>query len=63
MKKYEVKVSLRYTTDFVVEANDVYEANAKAENLAGQSYTVYNPDNDQHYSFDYITAYDPEEIN
>jgi glycosyltransferase involved in cell wall biosynthesis len=62
MTQYIVKVSLEYNTDFTVEANDVYEANAKAEALALESYTVYNSDIEEHCGFDFITGFDPEEV-
>ena len=62
MKKYDVKVALRYNTSVSVEANDIYEANAMAENLVADVYTVYNADSEEHDSFGFITAYEPEEI-
>jgi hypothetical protein len=62
MTKYNVKVALEFRTDVVVEANDVYEANAKAEELVSGFYSVYDSDSEQNSSFDYITGYDPEEI-
>ena len=63
MAQYEVKVTLEYDTDFIVEANDVYEANAKAEELASQTYAVYNSDTEEKCGFDSVTGYDPEELS
>ena len=62
MKRYEVKVALEYRTSVIVEANDIYEANSMAENLVADTYTAYNSDVEQHYSFGFITAYEPEEV-
>ena len=62
MKKYEVQVALEYRTSVVVQANDIYEANAIAQNLCADTYTVYNSDSEDHDSFGFITAYEPEEI-
>jgi hypothetical protein len=62
MTKYNVRISLEFKTDVVVDASDVYEANAKAEDLAAGLYSVYDSDSDQNYSFHSITGYDPEEI-
>ena len=62
MKRYEVKVALEYRTSVVVEARDIYEANAIAENLVADIYTVYNSDSESNYSFNFITAYEPEEL-
>jgi hypothetical protein len=62
MKEYEVKVALRYDTSVIVEAKDIYEANAIAENLVADIYTVYNSDSEEHDSFGFITAYEPEEV-
>jgi hypothetical protein len=62
MKRYEVKVMLDFETTVIVEANDVYEANEIAKEEVGSSFTVYNSDLEDYYSWDYITAYDPEEI-
>jgi hypothetical protein len=62
MKNYDVKVSLSYKTKVSVQANDIYEANAMAENLVADVYTVYNADSEEHDSFGSITAYEPEEV-
>ena len=62
MKKYNVSVALEYRTSVVVEAKDIYEANAMAENLLADTYTVYNADSEEHDSFGFITAYEPEEV-
>jgi hypothetical protein len=62
MAKYEVKVALRYDTSVIVEATDIYEANTMAEDLCADTYTVYNSDSEEHKSFGFITAYEPEEI-
>jgi hypothetical protein len=62
MKKYEVKVALEYRTTVIVQASDIYEANAMAENLCADTYTVYNSDSEEHDSFGFITAYEPEEV-
>jgi hypothetical protein len=62
MKKYNVSVALEYRTSVVVEAKDIYEANAIAENLVADVYTVYNADSEEHDSFGFITAYEPEEV-
>lgn len=62
MKRYEVNVALEYRTSVIVEATDIYEANAMAENLVAGMYTVYDSDSEEHDSFDFITAYEPEEI-
>jgi hypothetical protein len=62
MKEYEVKVALSYKTKVSVQANDIYEANAMAENLVADVYTVYNADSEEHDSFGSITAYEPEEV-
>jgi hypothetical protein len=62
MKEYKVKVSLEYRTSVIVQANDIYEANAIAENLATDIYTIYNADSEEHDSFDFIIAYEPEEV-
>jgi hypothetical protein len=62
MAKYEVSVALEYRTSVIVEATDIYEANAMAENLVADTYTVYNSDSEEHKSFGFITAYEPEEV-
>jgi hypothetical protein len=62
MAEYVVKVSLEFNTDFIVEANDVYQANSMAEALALESYSVYNNDSKEYQSWDYITGFDPEEV-
>jgi hypothetical protein len=33
-----------------------------AENLCADTYTVYNSDSEEHDSFGFITAYEPEEV-
>jgi hypothetical protein len=63
MKEYKVSVSLSYETSVIVQANDIYEANAMAENLCADIYTVYNSDSEEHDSFGFITAYEPEEVS
>jgi hypothetical protein len=62
MKSYDVKVALSYRVRVSVQANDIYEANAMAENLVADTYTVYNSDSEEHDSFGSITAYEPEEV-
>jgi hypothetical protein len=62
MKEYEVKVALEYRTSVIVQAKDIYEANTIAENLVADIYTVYNADSEEHDSFGFITAYEPEEV-
>ena len=62
MAKYEVSVALEYRTSVIVEATDIYEANAMAENLCADTYTVYNSDSEEHHSFGFITGYEPEEL-
>jgi hypothetical protein len=63
MKEYRVSVALRYNTSVIVQANDIYEANAMAENLVADTYTVYNSDSEEHDSFAFITGYEPEELD
>jgi hypothetical protein len=62
MKEYEVSVSLEYRTKVIVQAEDIYEANDVAQTTVAEIYTVYNSDGEQHEEFDYITAYEPEEL-
>jgi hypothetical protein len=62
MTKYNVKVMLRYDTELVVEANDVYEANELAKDIVGNNYTVFNTETEEWDSFSFITPYDPEEV-
>jgi hypothetical protein len=62
MTKYNVKVMLRYDTELVVEANDVYEANELAKDIVGNNYAVYNTETEDWDSFGFITPYDPEEV-
>ena len=62
MTKYNVKVMLRYDTELVIEANDVYEANELAKDIVGNNYTVYNTETDEWDNFGFITPYDPEEV-
>jgi hypothetical protein len=60
MTKYVVKLMLDYEADIVVEANDIYEANAQAEALASGTFSVYNKDTEEFEPFTHITGYDPE---
>jgi hypothetical protein len=62
MTKYNVKVMLRYDTELVVEANDVYEANELAKDIVGNNYTVFNTETEEWDNFSFITPYDPEEL-
>ena len=62
MAKYLVKVMLDFEAEFVVEADDVYQANAMAEAKAGEVYSVWNEDKEVSEPFAFITGYDPEEV-
>ena len=63
MKKYLVKVMFTFEDDIVVMADDVYQANAIAQSKLGEVYTVYNNEIEEHFSFDDIIGYDPEEVD
>ena len=63
MKKYLVKVMFEFDEDIEVEANDPYEANAIAEAVMAEAYSIVNNNTKELLPFQSIVAYDPEEIN
>jgi hypothetical protein len=60
MTKYVAKLMLEYEADIVVQANDIYEANAQAEALANGTYAVFNKATEEYEPFSPTTDYDPE---
>jgi isocitrate lyase len=62
MAKFLVQVMLDYEAALIVEADDVYQANAMAEAKAQKIYNVWNEDSEENESFHSITAYDPVEM-
>lgn len=61
MKTYLVKVMFEFEDDILVQAEDVYQANAIAEQKLAEVYSVYNNELEDFLPFSDVIAYDPEE--
>lgn len=62
MTKYLVQVKFEFNDEIVVEADDVYEANSKAEEVLSNEYSVYQISTESYLDFEDIYGYDPEEV-
>lgn len=63
MTKYLVQVKFEFNDEIVVEADNVYEANSKAEAVLSSEYSVYQISTEDYLDFEDIYGYDPEEVS
>ena len=62
MKRYEVNLVARLETTEIVEAENEEQACLLAEQQFGQTFVVYNSDEETYSSFTEIIGYEPEEV-